>query len=102
VYGRVKAVGGGGRQGASAQHFGIGKSLLAIAEEISTKYGYKQIAIISGIGVRDYYRKRGYELRGTYMMKNILGPMADIWCLDIAIIMVFLAITSLSAYLMVL
>jgi ELP3 family radical SAM enzyme/protein acetyltransferase len=102
VYGRVKEVGGGGRQGASAQHFGIGKSLLAIAEEISTKYGYKQIAIISGIGVRDYYRKRGYELRGTYMMKNILGPMADIWCLDIAIIMVFLAITSLSAYLMVL
>ena len=30
-----------------------------------------QIAVISGIGVRDYYRKRGYELRGTYMMKEL-------------------------------
>jgi hypothetical protein len=35
------------------------------------KSGYKQIAIISGIGVRDYYKKRGYELRGSYMMKDI-------------------------------
>jgi ELP3 family radical SAM enzyme/protein acetyltransferase len=71
VYGRVKEVGGGGRQGASAQHFGIGKTLLKIAEDVASKEGYDQIAIISGIGVRDYYRKRGYELRGTYMMKNI-------------------------------
>jgi ELP3 family radical SAM enzyme/protein acetyltransferase len=69
VYGRVKQV--GFKDTTGSQHFGIGKSLLAIAEEISKKNGYEQIAIISGIGVRDYYRKRGYELRGSYMMKNI-------------------------------
>jgi ELP3 family radical SAM enzyme/protein acetyltransferase len=69
VYGRVKQVGFKDKSG--SQHFGIGKSLLHIAEKISMKSGYKQIAIISGIGVRDYYKKRGYELRGSYMMKDI-------------------------------
>jgi elongator complex protein 3 len=69
VYGRVKQV--GFKDTTGSQHFGIGKSLLQIAEEISMKAGYKHIAIISGIGVRDYYKKRGYELRGSYMMKDI-------------------------------
>jgi ELP3 family radical SAM enzyme/protein acetyltransferase len=69
VYGRVKHVGYKDEKG--AQHFGIGKQLLEIAENISQEMHYEQIAVISGIGVRDYYRKRGYELRGTYMIKKI-------------------------------
>ena len=69
VYGRVKQV--GYKDASGAQHFGVGKKLLRIAEDISAKYEYNQIAIISGIGVRGYYKKRGYELRGSYMMKNI-------------------------------
>ena len=68
-YGRVKQV--GFKDTSGTQHMGIGKSLLAIAEDISKREGYERIAIISGMGVRDYYRKRGYELRGTYMMKNV-------------------------------
>lgn len=70
VYGQVKAVGEDG-SGKGAQHLGIGRRLLQIAERISRDSEYQQIAVISGIGVRDYYRKNGYELRGTYMMKNI-------------------------------
>jgi ELP3 family radical SAM enzyme/protein acetyltransferase len=69
TYGRVKQVGIGVSNG--TQHNGLGKTLLSIAEEISVRAGYDKIAIISGIGVRDYYRKRGYELVGTYMMKTI-------------------------------
>lgn len=69
VYGRVKEVGSGAAAG--AQHLGIGKRLLQIAEDIALSNGMSQIAVISGIGVRDYYRKRGYELRGTYMMKEL-------------------------------
>jgi ELP3 family radical SAM enzyme/protein acetyltransferase len=69
VYGRVKQVGFKDKSG--SQHFGIGKNLLSIAEQLSMKNGYNQVAIISGIGVRDYYRKQGYELRGSYMMKEI-------------------------------
>jgi elongator complex protein 3 len=70
VYGRVKHVGSNDVSG-GAQHFGIGKKLLEMAEDIAIRAGYIQMAVISGIGVRDYYRKRGYELKGTYMMKGL-------------------------------
>jgi ELP3 family radical SAM enzyme/protein acetyltransferase len=91
VYGRVKQV--GLKDASGAQHFGVGKNLLTIAENISSKHGYEQMAIISGIGVRDYYRKRGYELRGSYMMKNIEKPKLPIlWF--ISIILLFLAIIA--------
>ena len=70
VYGRVKEVGSRGpSQG--AQHLGIGKKLLSLAEGISRENTFKKIAIISGIGVRDYYRKYGYEKVGSYMIKNL-------------------------------
>jgi elongator complex protein 3 len=72
VYGRVKHVGHkDAAKGGSAQHFGIGKELLSIGEYITSRAGFEKMAIISGIGVRDYYRKRGYELCGSYMMKKI-------------------------------
>jgi elongator complex protein 3 len=42
------------------------------AEKIAKKeFGRKKIAVISGIGVRRYYRKLGYKLKNTYMVKNI-------------------------------
>lgn len=53
------------------QHRGIGKKLVAKAEEISLSHGYKKYAIISGVGVREYYRSQGYELNGAYMIKTI-------------------------------
>ena len=33
--------------------------------------GYNKIAIISGTGVRNYYRKNGYKLIETYMVKEL-------------------------------
>jgi ELP3 family radical SAM enzyme/protein acetyltransferase len=90
VYGRVKQVGTNDAIG-SSQHFGIGKKLLAIAEDISRRSGYEKVAIISGIGVRDYYRKRGYELCGSYMMKNIIPVDARVGVF-ISIILMILAI----------
>ncbi|MEZ5334684.1 MAG: tRNA uridine(34) 5-carboxymethylaminomethyl modification radical SAM/GNAT enzyme Elp3 [Methanolobus sp.] len=53
------------------QHRGFGKELIAHAEELSQNAGYSRIAIISGIGVRQYYRKAGYKLEGVYMMKDL-------------------------------
>lgn len=55
------------------QHKGLGKKLIKKAEEISKKLGYKKIAVISGIGVRDYYRKLGYRLENSwfYMLKHL-------------------------------
>lgn len=59
------------REEGSQQHFGLGKTLLLKAEEISRAAGFKKMAIISGVGVREYYRKTGYQLDGTYMVKGI-------------------------------
>lgn len=55
----------------SMQHKGFGKKLVNEAEKIALKNGYKKIAIISGTGVRNYYKKLGYELKDTYMIKNL-------------------------------
>ncbi|MEA1937248.1 MAG: tRNA uridine(34) 5-carboxymethylaminomethyl modification radical SAM/GNAT enzyme Elp3 [Patescibacteria group bacterium] len=56
----------------SPQHIGLGKKLILEAEKITREeFGLKKIAVISGIGVRDYYRKLGYELENEYMVKNL-------------------------------
>jgi len=55
----------------ATQHIGLGKKLIQEAEKISLKAGYKKIAIIAGIGVRPYYRKLGYRLQNTYMIKKL-------------------------------
>ena len=74
VYGRVREVGKSADGKPTAQHLGLGKRLLAVAESIARPAGYEKMAIISGIGVRDYYRQRGYELCGTYMVKDLSQP----------------------------
>lgn len=54
-----------------AQHIGIGKHLLYMAEQIAKSHQQSKMAIISGIGVREYYQKNGYQLVGTYMIKSL-------------------------------
>jgi len=56
----------------SMQHKGYGKELIKIAEEIAKKKGFEKIAIISGTGVRNYYKKQGYKLEDTYMIKELI------------------------------
>lgn len=70
VYGQVRPAGEAAETG-SAQHLGIGRRLLKMAESAAHMAGYEQIAVISGIGVREYYRKNGYQLAGSYMMKPL-------------------------------
>jgi elongator complex protein 3 len=53
------------------QHTGFGKRLMKIAEELTKKHGLNKVAVISGLGVRGYYRKLGYRLQGTYMVKYL-------------------------------
>ncbi len=55
----------------NTQHLGLGKRLMAEAERITSEQGLHKVAVISGIGVRNYYRKLGYELEGTYVTKNL-------------------------------
>lgn len=63
-------------QKGATQHLGLGKKLVIEAEQIIRKINshhsnIKKIAIIAGIGVREYYKKSGYKLEGTYMVKNL-------------------------------
>jgi ELP3 family radical SAM enzyme/protein acetyltransferase len=76
VYGRMTSTRttDSGSDKSRIQHKGIGYKLLMKAEEIIKGYGFDRVAIISGVGVREYYRKHGYELAsglGGYMMKTL-------------------------------
>jgi elongator complex protein 3 len=55
------------------QHRGYGKELIEHAEKTASESGYEKLAVISGIGARDYYRKLGYTLDGFYMSKTLKG-----------------------------
>lgn len=55
----------------SWQHRGYGKLLLKEAEAISKEFGMKKVAIISGVGVRQYFIKNGYSYDGPYVSKRI-------------------------------
>ncbi|MGE5831714.1 MAG: tRNA uridine(34) 5-carboxymethylaminomethyl modification radical SAM/GNAT enzyme Elp3 [Methanomicrobiales archaeon] len=53
------------------QHRSFGSVLLERAEDLSRKGGFRGITVLPGIGVRPYYRRRGYERRGPYMVKEL-------------------------------
>jgi elongator complex protein 3 len=69
VYGQ--AVGIGKSDENKTQHKGFGKMLMAKAEEITKENGKDKLIVISGVGVRGYYRKLGYSLEGPYMVKML-------------------------------
>jgi len=56
----------------SLQHKGYGRKLIEKAEEITKSFDIPKLAIIAGTGVRNYYRKYGYELVDTYMIKSLI------------------------------
>lgn len=70
TYGQLLAL--GAKNADHSQHKGMGKKLLDAAEKIVKDKGVKTLAVISGIGVRDYYRKWGYRLENGYMVKKLI------------------------------
>jgi len=69
TYGRMLSF--GRKSVLASQHQGFGKILIKEAEKIAKKQGAKDMAVIAGIGAREYFRKFGYELRDDYMIKKI-------------------------------
>eukprot|EP01135_Chromosphaera_perkinsii_P005102 Nk52_evm13s316 gene=Nk52_evmTU13s316 len=71
VYGSVVPV--HSRDPTKFQHQGFGMLLMEEADRIAKEeHGSTKIAVISGVGTRDYYRKMGYELEGPYMTKMLV------------------------------
>jgi len=73
IYGKTLAIGEQDKD--SYQHKGLGKWLMKKAEEITKKElrkeKIKKLYVISGVGVREYYKKLGYDLEGEYMIKGL-------------------------------
>jgi len=70
VYGQVVAL--GKEAEGKAQHLGLGKKLIEKAEEITKKNKLHKISVISAIGTREYYKKRGFDLKKLYMGKCLV------------------------------
>ena len=70
TYGKLTAI--NKQDDSSPQHIGLGKKLMLEAEKIASKeFGMKKIIAISGIGVREYYKKLGYKIKNTYVLKDL-------------------------------
>ena len=67
VYGETTKL---GEQG-NTQHLGFGKQLMQEAEKIAKEFNKNKIVVISGVGVKLYYRNLGYKDDGPYVSKNL-------------------------------
>jgi len=67
TYGQAISINGKSKE---IQHKGLGKKSIKEAEKITKKYKIKKLYIISGVGVRGYYKKLGYKLNNNYMVKT--------------------------------
>jgi len=54
-----------------AQHLGLGSKLIKKAENIAQKHGFKDLAVISAIGTREYYQKQGFVQDSLYQHKSL-------------------------------
>lgn len=56
----------------SWQHRGLGQELMQEAEKVTRDAGYSKLSVISGIGARQYYKKKlGYKQDGPYVSKEL-------------------------------
>ena len=72
VYGTLAGLdrkGEGGEQ--HTQHRGLGRRLVEAAATLATAAGYADLAVISAIGTRDYYRGLGFEDGELYQHRRL-------------------------------
>jgi elongator complex protein 3 len=69
TYGRLLGI--GERQAGPSQHLGLGRSLIEIAATIAQAAGYRDLAVISSVGTRRYYRRLGFADRGLYQHRAL-------------------------------
>jgi len=73
VYGQVVCT---GTQDGASQHNGFGTQLLRTAEHFAQIHQKDQIAVIAGVGTRNYYASRQYTLldmdNGEMMVKSLI------------------------------
>jgi len=69
VYGQSLEI--GANEAGRAQHLGLGKQLIERAVELAREHGFSKLAVISAIGTREYYRKRGFTDGQLYQVRTL-------------------------------
>lgn len=69
VYGQAVKIGHQGQR--HPQHLGFGTKLIQKAKALATEAGYQKLAVISGIGTREYYRKKGFTDGELYQFMSL-------------------------------
>ena len=69
VYGELQKI--WDKSGQWTQHTWLWRRLLSFAEKLSKTFDYSQLSVISWVWVREYYKSLGFELKWTYMVKNM-------------------------------
>jgi elongator complex protein 3 len=59
VYGAAVNIGKRGER--QSQHLGLGTRLIRQASELAGRAGYRNLAVISSVGTREYYRRLGFH-----------------------------------------
>ena len=75
VYGL--ALGIGAAIAGRAQHLGLGSKLIETAAGLARARGYRRLAVISAIGTREYYRKRGFADGELYQIRDLKSQAAQ-------------------------
>jgi histone acetyltransferase (RNA polymerase elongator complex component) len=90
VYGQSLGV---GTDSIGSQHRGYGQLMMKTAENICSELGFNKIAVIAGVGARDYYRKKcGYYLGETYMLKDLKKVHHENMIFIIAMLFIFISL----------
>lgn len=69
VYGQAIEI--GDRSQGAVQHLGLGTKLLQEAASVALKYGIEKLSVISAVGTREYYRKKGFIDGMLYQHKPV-------------------------------
>ncbi len=69
TYGRLVAI--GERETGPSQHLGLGRSLIDRAAELAHAAGFADLAVISSVGTRRYYRRLGFTDDALYQHRPL-------------------------------
>ena len=78
TYGRL--LGFGERGTGPSQHLGLGRDLIERAAALAAEHGFPDLAVISSVGTRRYYRRLGFEDGALYQhraLNQASSPLQD-------------------------
>jgi elongator complex protein 3 len=67
----------GERSPRKAQHLGLGRRLVERAARLAAEAGHRDLAVISAVGTREYYRSLGFHDRGLYQHRSLVEGAAE-------------------------